>query len=52
MAVSRLPDPIGKIETAMLKRIALAFLLLGTVVAAGTVSAAPAFAKTEPPDPC
>jgi hypothetical protein len=41
-------------EIAMLKRIALAFLLVGTLVAAGSISLAPtaAFAHEEPPDPC
>ena len=36
----------------MLKRIALAFLLLGTMLAAGSVPLAPAMAHAEPPDPC
>jgi len=38
----------------MLKRIALAFLLVGTLLAAGSISLAPtaAFAHAEPPDPC
>ncbi len=38
----------------MLKRIALAFLLVGTLIAAGSISLAPtaALAHAEPPDPC
>ena len=38
----------------MFKRIALALLLLGTVLATGGISLAPtaAFAHAEPPDPC
>jgi Spy/CpxP family protein refolding chaperone len=37
----------------MLKRIALAFLLIGSLVAAGSISLAPtaALAHAEPPDP-
>jgi len=36
----------------MLKQIALAFLLLGTVLTIGGISLAPTAAFATPPDPC
>jgi hypothetical protein len=36
----------------MVKRIALALLLLGTVLATGGISLAPTAALAAPPDPC
>jgi hypothetical protein len=43
---------VHEAETVMLKRIALALLLLGTMLGAGTVSLAPTTARAEPPDHC